>query len=43
MALELDEAQNLLDKASRSLFPGVRSAYRKAMESSSKKKGAHIL
>lgn len=43
MALELDEAQNLLDKASRSLFPGVRSACRKAIESSSKKKGAHIL
>ena len=43
MALELDEALNLLDKASRSLFPGVRSACRKAMESSSKKKGAHIL
>ena len=34
MALELDEAQNLLDKASRSLRPGVRIAYRKAMEAS---------
>jgi len=43
MALELDEAQNLLDKASRSLFPGVRSACRKAMESSRKKERAHIL
>ena len=34
MALELDEAQNLLDKASRSLLPGVRIAYRKAMVTS---------
>ena len=33
MALELDEAQNILDKASRSFIPGVRNACRRAMES----------
>lgn len=39
MALGLDEAQDLLDRAARSCFPSVRIAYRKAMEFSREQRG----